>query len=265
MLARGTPGQRVVRGVSRTLGALRSGSRPGLRVLLYHAVGAIPDDNYGMSVTPGDFADQMRWLREESGCRVVSLQAGLAAIADAPGTQVAITFDDGFLNVLTEAAPILARHGIPFTVFVVGGYLTPRRHQYLDPEALRDLASVPHVSIGAHGFTHRPLSRLTRASLDEELRRSRDVLCASLGTEPRAISYPHGAVNRHVVAGAEAAGFTIGATSFVGVNGPGVHPLWLRRTEILTADGLPELSAKLRGDYDWYRFRQQVYWPLPPG
>jgi peptidoglycan/xylan/chitin deacetylase (PgdA/CDA1 family) len=255
--------------VSRTVGVLRSHPRPGLRVLLYHAVGSNGwSDKYGMSVAPGAFADQMRRLREESGYALLSLEAGVAALerGTLDGTAVAVTFDDGFVNVLTEAVPVLTRYNIPFTVFVVGGYLErpPIQRRYLDGSALRELADVPHVSIGAHGFSHRPLTRLDGSTLEDEFRRTRETLHMCLGRSPSAISYPHGAVNRHVAARAEAAGFVIGATSFVGVNQSGVHRLHLRRTEILGGDGPEEVSAKIRGDYDWYQVRQRLYWPLPP-
>src|SRR5687768_12039200 len=77
-----TPVQRFVGRVSRTIGTLRGGARPGLRVLLYHSVSTdVSNDSYGMSVTPAAFADQMRWLREESGYGIVSLDAGAAALA----------------------------------------------------------------------------------------------------------------------------------------------------------------------------------------
>jgi len=263
-----TPVQRLVARVSRTVGVLRSRPRPGLRVLLYHAVGSTGlSDRYGMFVTPSAFADQMRYLREESGCDLVSLEAGAAALEHGTldGTAVAVTFDDGFLNVLTAAGPILTRYDIPFTVFVVGGYVErpPVQRRYLDGSALRELADVPHASIGAHGFTHRPLTRLISSALDDELLRSRETLHTLLGKSPSAISYPHGAVSRHVLGRTEAAGFAIGATSFVGVNHVGVHPLHLCRTEILAGDGPEEVSGKIRGDYDWYHVRQRMYWPLP--
>lgn len=260
--------QRLVGRISRSVGALRAGARPGLRVLLYHGVGRdMPKDTYGMSVTPRAFADQMRWLREESGYDIVSLAAGAAALErrTLAGTTVAVTFDDGFLDVLTEAAPVMAKYQIPFTVFVVGGYLErpPVPHRYLDVPALRELAAVPHASIGAHGFTHRPLTRLSDEVLDDELRKSREALRMSLGELPSSIGYPHGAVNRRVLGRVEAAGFAIGATSFVGVNDSNVHPLHLHRTEILAADGLEQVAGKVRGNYDWYRTKQRIYWPVP--
>jgi peptidoglycan/xylan/chitin deacetylase (PgdA/CDA1 family) len=265
-----TKAQRVVATVSRAIGALRSDARPGLRVLLYHAVGSPPrTGTCGMAVAAEAFADQMRWLREESGYELVPLEAATAALGEGAlaGTAVAVTFDDGFENILTSAAPVLTRYAIPFTGFVTGAYLQrpPRGDRYLTATTLRELAAVPFASIGAHGFTHRPLTRLDRAALDDDLRRSSDVLRSSLGTPPSAMSYPHGAVNRRVMDRAKAAGFVVGATSFVGINGQSGSPLFLRRTEILDADGLPAFAGKIRGDYDWYQIRQRVYWPLPPG
>ena len=259
---------RIVARVSRGVGALRATPSSGLRVLLYHAVGSrVPHDQYGMSVTPRAFAEQMRWLREDSGYDITSLESGADALTGRPtgGPQVAVTFDDGFMDVLTVAAPVLARYQIPFTAFVVGGYLErpPASGLYLDPAALRDLAAAPHASIGAHGFTHQPLTHFDHESLGDELRRSRDAVRMCVGTDPLAIGYPYGAVNRDVIGGVEAAGFVIGATSFIGMNRSGVHPLCLRRTEVLAADGLAEFSGRLRGDYDWYSLRQRLYQPPP--
>ena len=40
-----------------------------------------------------------------------------------PDRSVAVTFDDGYRNVLTNAAPVLAEYGIPATVFVVTDFV----------------------------------------------------------------------------------------------------------------------------------------------
>ena len=263
-----TPVQRWVRRIARTVGVVRTRPRAGLRVLLYHAVGTdVPGDRYGMSVTQRAFSDQMQWLRDESGCAIVSLESGAARLArrELTGTAVAVTFDDGYLDVLSEAAPVLDRCEIPFTVFVVGSYLErpPTARLYLDTESLRELAAVPSATIGAHGYTHRPLSRLSDEVLDDELRAVRQGLAEHLGAPPSAIAYPHGAVDRRVIDRVKAAGFQLGATSFVGVNQPNVSPLSLRRTELLASDGVDEFAGKIRGDYDWYQVRQRVYWPVP--
>lgn len=253
--------------VSRGVGALRSGARPGLRILLYHSIGgADPPDGYGSVVPASSFAEQMRWLREESGLNVVSLAEGAERLgAGALGTAVAVTFDDGYRDTLTVAAPILARDRIPFMVFVPGAYLEapPVAGRYLDAAALRELAAVPGASVGGHGHTHRPLTRLTDEALRAELRASAAALADVTGALPTAMSYPHGATDRRVAACARQAGFTLGATSLIGVNGPRVPPMRLRRTEIVGADTGASFAARVRGDYDWYRIKQQLYWPVP--
>jgi len=53
-----------------------------------------------------------------------------------PRNALAITFDDGYRDNLTEAAPILARHGMPATVFVVTGAIGTTEALWFDRLAL---------------------------------------------------------------------------------------------------------------------------------
>jgi peptidoglycan/xylan/chitin deacetylase (PgdA/CDA1 family) len=252
--------RRVVAGVSRGVGAFRHRSRPGLRILMYHALG----DGDRHSVAADRFAGQMQWLREASGLTVSPL-IDAATSPSTTSTAVALTFDDGFRTVLTLGVPVLARYGLPFTVFVVGEYVQSSRAvgQYLDPCALRELAAVPGVTIGAHGYTHCLLTRLGDLTLEEELRRSIDVLSDILGRRPEAMSYPHGAVDHRVARAVGRAGFAVAATSLHGVNRPRTPPLRLRRTEIDAFDDDESFAGKVHGDYDWYQLKQRLYWPAP--
>lgn len=257
------PVQRVVALVSKGVGWVRRRPRPGLRILMYHAV----DDVCAGAGTADRFRAQMAWLRREPGLSVVSLDDGLRALAhgDVARTFVAVTFDDGYADLLTVAAPILAAHGIPFTAFVVGGFLSgpPRPRRYLDRVGLRDLAAMAGATIGAHGHTHRPLRSLPPAELRSELTTSRAVLGEVLGRAPVHLSYPHGAVDDRVVSAAVDSGFLVGATSLIGANGSRVSRLRLRRTEIMPADDMAAFAGKIRGDFDWYRVKQRLYWPVP--
>ena len=74
-----------------------------------------------MCVGPEAFASQMRVLRAEF--RPVSLAHLLASVAagiDVRG-MVAVTFDDGYRDVLQVALPELEAHEIPATVMVIAG------------------------------------------------------------------------------------------------------------------------------------------------
>jgi peptidoglycan/xylan/chitin deacetylase (PgdA/CDA1 family) len=110
--------------------------RPGAIVLMYHSVAAqeqakwVDPDNH---VPPEAFEAQMRFLAAKRN--VISLtrlirmmQQGQSA---EPGS-VVITFDDGYLDNLTVAAPILAKHELPATVFLATGQIDRGETQWID-------------------------------------------------------------------------------------------------------------------------------------
>jgi peptidoglycan/xylan/chitin deacetylase (PgdA/CDA1 family) len=73
------------------------------------------------------FAAQMDVLR--SICRVLPLAEAIERLysGSLPPRAAAITFDDGYANNLTHAAPVLRARGLPATVFVATGYLNGGR------------------------------------------------------------------------------------------------------------------------------------------
>jgi peptidoglycan/xylan/chitin deacetylase (PgdA/CDA1 family) len=92
-------------------------------ILGYHRIDDNPWDPYSLNVAPGHFAEQLDLLRKHAN--PVSLKAlidGMRSGNLAPRS-VAVTFDDGYVDNLHHAKPILERYGIPATVFVITGYL----------------------------------------------------------------------------------------------------------------------------------------------
>jgi peptidoglycan/xylan/chitin deacetylase (PgdA/CDA1 family)/glycosyltransferase involved in cell wall biosynthesis len=87
-------------------------------VLLYHRIGSRIPDIHGMCVDVAEFSDQMRYVRDH--CRPMTLHELVEAAARQrlPHRAVAITFDDGYLENLTVASPILLDYGLPATFFV---------------------------------------------------------------------------------------------------------------------------------------------------
>ena len=88
-------------------------------VLLYHRVGGEDPDPHHLSVSARAFDQQMTWLSET--CTVLPLDQLVegAARGTLPPRAVAVTFDDGYLDTLAVAAPILGRLGLPATCFVM--------------------------------------------------------------------------------------------------------------------------------------------------
>lgn len=235
---------------------LFSPPRTGLRVLMYHAIGspALGDTLGLFSLSPALFREQMEHLARHHTAQLVSLSPDISV---KPELQIAISFDDGYLDNLRVAAPILAELGLPFTVFVTSDFVRERRPGFLNPGDLRELAAMPGVSIGAHGATHVALSACDDTKLRNELVLSRQYLEDEIGHSVLTMAYPYGATNCRVRNAAETAGYRLAASSYATINDVGRDRLMLGRTEIVAPDTLRVFRQKLKGDWDWYRWRAQ--------
>jgi peptidoglycan/xylan/chitin deacetylase (PgdA/CDA1 family) len=90
-------------------------------ILMYHRVATPRHDPWGLAVDPVLFDEQMCFLsRERMPLSMDAFVAEMRRGTLAPD-HVAITFDDGYLDNLTNALPAVSRHGVPATLFVLTG------------------------------------------------------------------------------------------------------------------------------------------------
>jgi len=103
--------------------ALTVASRDRLSVLIYHRVPQKPDELLPDEPHAAEFERTMR--RVKSVFNVIPLSEGVAGIKSGklPPRALSITFDDGYANNESVAAPILARLGLHATFFIATGYL----------------------------------------------------------------------------------------------------------------------------------------------
>jgi peptidoglycan/xylan/chitin deacetylase (PgdA/CDA1 family) len=192
-------------------------------VLCYHAVS--PTWGVDISVTPAAFQRQIGYM-VRSGWRFVTFSEAVLT-PSAPRT-LAITFDDAFASVKTYAAPALARHGVPATVFVPTTYVTQAAPMAWDglehwertvhapeltPMSWDDLGELARAGweIGSHTCTHPHLTELDDESVRSELERSRADCQERLEQRCESVAYPYGHVDHRVAAHASAAGYRTGA------------------------------------------------------
>jgi peptidoglycan/xylan/chitin deacetylase (PgdA/CDA1 family) len=90
-------------------------------VFLYHRIASPADDPYALSVSASQFQDHLDILR--SRCRMVTLDELLDTRTAKRSTLASVTFDDGYMDNLTTALPILQREEIPATFFICTGCL----------------------------------------------------------------------------------------------------------------------------------------------
>lgn len=189
-----------------------------MTILCYHSVHA--DWCSPLSVSPDDFDAQCRWLSQHRD--VVPLAQAIRHMSPTgrlPRGMSAITFDDGFLDNLETAAPVLARHRLPWTLFVVAQTLTAggQNVDWVDtPPAwpLRTLTSDQVVelhrsgaTIASHSWAHRDLTQLDHDECVSDLSDSRELLEDLLGERVPYLAYPRGRHNAVVRSAAAAAGY----------------------------------------------------------
>ena len=92
-------------------------------ILLYHRVANDPIDSQLLTVSPKNFEEHLKILSDHY--RVLSLYELIQEVRSGnlqPGT-VALTFDDGYLDNLTNAVPLLEKLKVPATIFITSGML----------------------------------------------------------------------------------------------------------------------------------------------
>lgn len=84
-----------------------------VNVLLYHRVCNRKDDCWKLAVSPEEFELQMKYIKENYG--VLRFEDDWSGIRK---KSIVITFDDGYVDNLVYAVPILEKYGMPATIFI---------------------------------------------------------------------------------------------------------------------------------------------------
>jgi peptidoglycan/xylan/chitin deacetylase (PgdA/CDA1 family)/glycosyltransferase involved in cell wall biosynthesis len=226
----------------------------GTKILLYHAFGRPGERGSRYIVPPGRLRRQAALLRL-LGYRVTPLDDLVdewRAFRFPPRRTMAITIDDGYVDNLSVAMPILSRHGFAPTIFVVSAEGsnawdrdTPLHgRQLLSEPDLRALAA-RGAGIGAHTRTHPDLRQIGGSERQEEIEGSKADLEKKLRRPVRTFAYPFGGIDDEVAAAAEAADFDAACMASPGTNGPRTPRMWLRRIEIRGTYSLPRFALTL--------------------
>ena len=223
---------------------------PGLVVLAYHRVGG----NSGLEVDldPGLFAAQMQQLSAQR--RAVDIDRGLELVQQSNGPpSVVITFDDGTVDFIDHALPALVAAGVPATYYVATQFIDeqqrfPDRGTPMTWAGLAEAASTGLVTIGSHTHSHAVMDKLSPAGVENELRRSKELIEDHLGRPAHHFAYPKGVFGgsaNEMVVGQH---FRSAALANCAVNRFGAtNPLRLDRFPIQRSDGMAYFARKCEG------------------
>jgi peptidoglycan/xylan/chitin deacetylase (PgdA/CDA1 family) len=175
-----------------------------LPIITLHALDERPSV---ISFGPRAFRDGMATL-QASGHRTLALQEAVECLsrgAPFPERSLAITFDDGYESVYSQAFPILQRYGWSATVFLTVGANGPRtgseRLPSVEERSMLSWSEIREmqrggITFGAHTLTHPDLTRLPSARVETEVRDSRAIIEDALGTAVTSFAYPFGRYDR---------------------------------------------------------------------
>jgi len=172
-------------------GAPASYADDGATVLIYHRFGerGLPSTNIRLEQFETHLAEIATGAY--TVLPLTEIVAAFEAGATLPDRTLAITIDDAFLSVYTEAWPRLREAGLPFTLFVATGPIDNQTAGYMSWDQLRDMVA-GGVTIGQHTVSHIRMYELSEAENIAEIETARARFAAELGLTPEFFAYPFG-------------------------------------------------------------------------
>lgn len=234
-------------------------NRRHVPILCYHSVigddHQLESDPHKQHIPLQLFLQHLDYLQQHH--HVVSLNEFQRARRDnrpLPDHTVVLTFDDGFEDFATVAAPHLIRRKMPATVFVITDQANRNPplngDDFLTWDEIRNL-SAAGLDIGSHTCGHPRLTDLTLQDVMKELSESQAAVRLHTKQADVALSYPFGQTSEQITRMAQSAGYSCAIAADSGPNSDRVNLHALSRTVIASDDDLATFAARVSGLTWW--------------
>lgn len=243
----------------------KTANTAAIPILVYHQIDEAPLKGApfrSLYVSPAAFARQMALLKRlgYTGLSMTDLQPYLSG--EKAGKVFGITFDDGYLNNLIHALPVLQKNGFTSTCYVVDGLLG--QTNIWDKDV--GIAQTPLMTaeqllqwqaggqeVGAHTQQHVDLLALSETSelaAWAQIAKSKPALEAALQQPVNHFCYPFGKFDTRHETMAKQAGYTTATTTARGRVHAGADMMTLPRVPVLRSTSLPVLWLKVATGYE---------------
>ncbi len=153
------------------------------------------------SISPTQFEAHMQYLADNN-FNVVALSDLMNSIKKQQPINdktVIITFDDAYLDILTNGKPILDKFNYPFTIFINPAIVERGSRSYLSWAQLKAMAD-DGVIIANHGMEHDSMARITKGLTEQawlqkqtdSLLNAETIIKEKTGQSWRYFAYPYG-------------------------------------------------------------------------
>jgi peptidoglycan/xylan/chitin deacetylase (PgdA/CDA1 family) len=231
-------------------------------ILVYHQIDVAPPKGApfrSLYVSPDAFSRQMATLKMLGyrGLSMTDLQPYLRG--EKQGNVVGITFDDGYLNNLTNALPTLQKQGFTSTCYVVAGLLgkTNVWDEHIGITQTRLMTAEQLLQwqaggqeVGAHTQYHIDLTHSEDVRSRREIADSKLALEQLTGKNVPHFCYPYGKFETWHSEMVQEAGYTTATTTVRGRVYGANNMLTLPRVPVLRSTSLPVFCLKVATKYE---------------
>lgn len=221
------------------LGAMPAVAADHAVIFAYHRFGedTVPATNVRLA----QFDAHLAYL-EEGGFNVWPLSRvvrHLKAGMPLPERTVALTADDAYRSVMTQAWPRLKRRGWTMTLFVATDGVDQRIRGYLSWDEIRALQA-DGMEIGAHSAAHGHMAEMDGEKVAGDFARARERFIDELGAQPDLLAWPYGEASQEGMRLAQDAGYLAAFGQHSGPTHAGQDFFMLSRFAMNEAYGRPE-------------------------
>jgi peptidoglycan/xylan/chitin deacetylase (PgdA/CDA1 family) len=227
-----------------------------IQILTYHRI----CDNFDWGITRqkvSQFEKGIKFLHHQ-GYKTVALEKTFKP-AETLDRKVAITFDDGYEDVYSNAFPILRKYNFTAFVFLITAFVgkynswdyhfgKSRRKKHLSWKQVKEMSKFG-FGFGSHTVNHPDLTKIGKKFVEYELKKSKEVLEDKLGKETIFLSYPFGRYNRFVQEEAKRLGYKRAYTLCSKSKENGFQPFAQKRWGIYLFD--TPLTLKIKLNHNW--------------
>jgi peptidoglycan/xylan/chitin deacetylase (PgdA/CDA1 family) len=231
-------------------------------IFMYHNIAQAPRDLRrwrSLYVSPGAFARQM-WLLKRMGYIGLSMAHAMPYLrGEKQGRIAVVTLDDGYVDNLESALPVLQRYGFSATCYVVTGSIGRYNNWDADKLGIQKPLMTPAqirawhqggMEIGAHTRSHPRLTQCNDAQLRDEIAGSKADLEDHLGAPVTQFCYPYGDMDDRVADVTRSVGYDAATTTHRGRAATGMNLWRLPRVQVARHHVLPQFAMRAFTNYE---------------
>lgn len=189
---------------------------------MYHRIADVPGDRN--SLPPEKFEQQLQYLHSKgyTTINMDQLYCHYASGKTLPEKSVVLTFDDGYMDNLYTAMPIMQKYNMIGNVFAITNWIGKENRwenfgkkitRTMNKEELLEWVAAGNY-VGSHTCNHPFLANCPPVQLTQELSASRNYLCDLTHSDIISICYPYGSFNHEVIKASVESGYKIGLAIF---------------------------------------------------